>query len=890
MSFVQKGDSEMKRCIIVVLAVLTAGTVMAREETDQSPKTVRAIHSETPVKIDGRLDDAVWQTPGYGDFTQNDPQDGAPASEKTTVWVAYDGNNLYVAAQLDDSQPDKIVRLLGRRDDGLESDWFVFAVDPYLDRRSGYKFCVNPAGSIIDASLSNDSWEDDTWDGVWESAARTNERGWMVEMRIPFDQLRFKSQDAYSWGITFSRIIKRKNEKCSYAWTPKGESGYVSHFARLEGIRGIRAGRQLEIMPYALSGAFFSPQEAGNPFQPGSDLHANAGLDAKLALQSNLILDLTVNPDFGQVEADPAEVNLSAFETYYSEKRPFFIEGSSIFSNFGYGGSSSNYGFNFGTPDLFYSRRVGRSPRGSVESDGWVDTPESTTILAAAKLTGKIGSWNVAALDALTSREQAEIDLGGDRFRQDVEPFSQYSVIRAQKEFSQGRQGLGFMTTGVLRNENEEMSELLPRRAFSFGMDGWLQLGPKQDWALTGWWIGSLVSGESASIDALQRSSLHYFQRPDADHLHYDPAATSLSGWGGRLSLNKQRGNVFFNAAIGALSPGLELNDLGYQWNSDIVNGHVLAGYRWLKPGKLFRSATVRLAVYHSGDFGGHRIAQGYYAFLNGTLLNYWGGSLSVSASPDTLSKTMTRGGPLMENPASWNCSGSVWSDSRRAVELSLSAGYSRDRTGEQNIELYPSLTWKPRPNVKLSVGPTVYNYRITAQWVSNIEDESMTATYGSRYVFARMNEKVLGAEIRLSWVFTPRLSLQIYLQPYLAAGHYREFKELAQPRTFAFNVYGESGSLISLADGLYTVDPGGEGSKAAFSFADPDFNYKSLRGTAVLRWEYRPGSALYLVWTQDRSDSANPGEMKLWRDLGDMLTAPGSNAVMLKASYRFKI
>ena len=876
--------------VILLLAALASGRQIAQEKKEPAQKTVQAILSETPVKIDGQLDENVWQNPGYSDFVQNDPQDGAAPSEKTTVWVAYDRNNLYVAARLDDSRPDKIARLLGRRDDALESDWFIFAVDPYLDRRSGYKFSVNPAGSIIDSSLSNDSWSDDTWDGVWESAARTDDRGWMVEMRIPFDQLRFKKQSAYTWGITFSRIINRKNEQCSFVWIPKGESGYVSRFAQLQGLHDIAPGRQLEIMPYALAGAFFSPREAGNPFQTGSDLRANFGLDAKLALKSNVILDLTVNPDFGQVEADPAEVNLSAFETYYSEKRPFFIEGSSIFGNFGYGGSNSNYGFNFGLPDLFYSRRIGRSPHGRATGDGWVDAPESTNILMAAKLTGKIGSWNVAALSALTECERAEIDLNGARSWQQVEPFSQYSVIRAQKEFSQGRQGLGFMATGVIRWENEELAGLLPSRAFGIGADGWLQLGRKQDWALTGWLIGSLVNGEPAAINSLQRSGLHYFQRPDVAYLDYDPAATSLSGWGGRLALNKQRGNVFFNAAIGALSPGLELNDLGYQWNADIINGHILAGYRWLKPGKLFRSGSVRLASYYSSDFGGNRIAHGYYMFLSGTLLNYWGGSASFSAAPATLSKTMTRGGPLMENPASWSCNGSLWSDSRRAVELSLSAYISRDRTGESYFEFYPSVVWKPRTNVNLSVGPTFYNYQISAQWVSNIEDVTMTATYGNRYIFGRMDEKVLGAVIRLSWIFTPRLSLQFYLQPYLAVGHYREFKELARPRSFDFNVYGTPGSAIALTDGVYTADPDGSGPITAFSFSDPDFNYKSLRGTAVLRWEYRPGSTLYLVWTQDRSDFTTIGKMNLWNDLGDMLTAPGNNVIMLKATYRFKL
>ncbi len=878
-----------KRTFLPLLWLLPVA-VAAAAPADPPQKVVQAAPCTAEMRIDGRLDEMPWQSPGYTDFTQNEPQDGAPPSEKTTVWVAFDRRNLYVAARLEDSQPQRIVRRLGRRDAAPESDWFTFAIDPYYDRRSGFLFAVNPAGSIRDATLSNDGWEDDSWDGVWESAAAVDGRGWTVEMRIPFDQLRFAKRDGYVWGLSFIRFISRKNEKCSFVWTPKGETGFVSRFARLEGVRGIEPGRRPELLPYTAAGAFFSPREPGNPFRTGSEARAQAGLDGKLALRSDLILDFTLNPDFGQVEVDPAEVNLSAFETYYSEKRPFFIEGSSLYGTFGSGGTNSTYGFNFGIPDVFYSRRIGRPPRGGVSGDGYADLPDATTILAAAKLSGRLGSWNLAALGALTAREYAILDQNGQRSRQEVEPFSGYATVRAQKEFNRGRQGLGFVATGVGRDLTGSLADLLPRRAFNGGIDGWLRLGGKQTWALTGWWVGSLVRGEAPAIERLQRSSLHYFQRPDAGHLELDPSATRLAGWGGRLALNKQRGNFMFNAALGALSPGLELNDMGYQWNADLVNGHVVAGYRWLKPGKVFRQGSIRIATYRSADFGGNPVGGGYFLFLNGTLRNYWGGSLTASLSPSAYSKSATRGGPLLRNPESWSANLLAWSDSRRSLELMMSGYVSANRAGGSSWMVQPSITWKPRDNVHLSAGPVYSRDRVCAQWVSNVSDPAMTATHGARYVFGRLDQNTLATDIRLSWVFTPRLSLQLYLQPYLAVGHYHEFKELARPSSFDFRVFGTGGSEIVRLDGRVTVDPDGPGPGPAFTLADPDFNLKSLRGTAVLRWEYRLGSTLYVVWTQDRADFAHPGHMRLWRDLGDLLTAPGNNAVMLKATYRFRL
>jgi hypothetical protein len=884
----------MKFWILVHMLVLLLGLAQGLGAENGSSKVVKAIRLEEPVRIDGNLDEKIWQTRGYSDFLQRDPRQGKPPTEKTTVWVAYDEKCLYVAARMEDSESDKIIGLLGRRDENVDSDWFSVALDPYFDKRSGYRFSITPAGSIADLSLYNDEWDDATWDGVWESAARIDDRGWAVEIRIPFNQLRFRKKDEYVWGINFHRIIKRKNEHLWYALVKKEDSGYVSRFARLEGIKDINPGRHIEMLPFMAGQAGFSPVDEDDPFDSGNHYLANAGIDFKVGLKSNLILDATVNPDFGQVEVDPAVINLSAYETYYDEKRPFFIEGSSIF-NFGYGGSRDFWTFDWGNPSFFYSRRIGRSPQGLDYLDyDYADSQDWTTILAAAKLSGEIGKgWKMGFLNALTAREYADIDPGGAQSREEVEPFSYYGVLRTQKEYNEGRQGLGMIATSVIRQlDDENLASVLNKNAFALAVDGWTFLDKEKVWVVTGWLGGTMVSGSQEAISELQESALHYFQRPDAEYLELDPEATSLSGWAARFTLNKQKGNLMVNAAVGAISPGFDSTDLGFQWRGDIINGHVGLGYRWLKPGKIFRDAYVITATHRNYDFGGIKTGEAYYLLLGGDLKNYWGGEVLGALYADALSDNLTRGGPLMLNPGFVFTRFNFWTDNRKAVKASLNGTYYDSTSGSTSWSAGLTLTVKSSSNFSISLGPGVAYDNTVAQWVDNIEDSLMAETYGTRHIFATLNQKTLYAEIRLNWTFNPRLSLQVYLQPFIANGIYSGLKELARPETFDFNMYGQGDSTIVYdpAKAEYRIDPDGPGPAEAFYISDPDFNYKSLRGTAVLRWEFRPGSILYLVWTQNREDDANPGEFRFGRDLGDMVSASGSNVFMIKFTYRFQL
>lgn len=877
--------------VFLVIFFLISLGVMAEGDIQ---KVVKAVRVQGTIKIDGNLDEAVWKTQGYTGFLQRDPEEGEPATEKTLVWVAYDDKNLYVAARMFDSEPKKIISRLGRRDEDVDSDWFAVALDPYFDKRSGYRFSITPAGSIADLILYNDEWDDTTWDGVWESATQIDKKGWAVEIRIPFNQLRFKKKDEYVWGINFHRIIKRKNEQLWYALVKKEDSGYVSRFARLEGIKDINPGRHIEMLPYVTGQAEFSPVDEDDPFDSGNRYLANAGVDLKVGLKSNLILDATINPDFGQVEVDPAVINLSAYETYYEEKRPFFIEGANIFS-FGYGGARDFWSFDWGNPSFFYSRRIGRAPQGLDELDyDYANGPIWSTILGAAKLTGEIGKgWKLGFLNALTSREYADFDLGGDRWTEEAEPFSYYGVLRTQKEFNEGRQGLGLIATSVLRDlRTENLSSFLNKNAFTLAIDGWTFLDKNKMWVVTGWLGGTAVSGSSEAMTSLQESSLHYFQRPDADHIDLDANATSLSGWAARFTLNKQKGNIMVNLALGAVSPGFDSTDLGFQWRGDIINGHMGAGYKWLKPGKVFRDAWVIVATHRNYDFGGIKNGEAYYLLVGGDFLNYWGGEVLGALYMDALSNNLTRGGPLMFDPGFFFTRYNFWTDNRKAVKASLNGTYFNSSSGSMSWSASLTLTVKPSSNVSLSLGPGYdYNHSV-AQWVDNIEDSLMTDTFGTRHIFANLEQKTLYAEIRMNWTFTPKLSLQLYLQPFIAVGKYQGLKELAYPRSFEFNTYGEGGSTIVYDSEYeeYAIDPDGPGSAETFYLSNPDFNFKSLRGTVVLRWEFKPGSILYLVWTQDRTDEANPGQFRFGRDIKDMFSASGYNVFMIKFTYRFQL
>ena len=819
--------------------------------------TVRA---SGPIAVDGVLDDAAWAAAKpTSAFVQADPREGAPSSERTEVRVVFDDAAIYIGARLYDSSPDSVSALLARRDRPSSSDRFLVYVDAYHDRRTGFYFGINAAGTLYDGTLYNDEWNDDTWDGVWTGKAARDSLGWTAELRIPYSQLRFQKGSGYRWGINFCREIARRNESDYLAFRPKNGSGFVSRFPDLDGLEGITPPPRLELLPYVTSRAEFQGHDAADPFNDGSRFGGSAGADFKVGLGSNLTLAGTVNPDFGQVEVDPAVVNLSDTETFFDERRPFFIEGAGIF-DFGSGGANDFWGFNWGSPNFLYTRRIGRAPQLDQPDNDFADVPAGTRILGAAKLSGKIGNWSLGTLSAFTSSERGRFALGDRRWSAEMEPRTYYGVYRAEKEFGAGAQGLGFIGTATHRFFDEDtVRDELSSSSLGLGLDGWTALDHARMWVLTGWAGMSRVAGTPSRLQALQEAAPHYLQRPDADYLGVDSSAASLSGYAGRITLNKQRGEWMFNSAFGVIAPMFDVNDLGIQFRADQINSSVVVGHKWTRPGRVFRNWRVNLALFRGWDFGGDPTAAGY--FLTGAfqLKNFSTGNWYVAYNPETLSDRQSRGGPLMVSPSGVEWDWRLASDANKRWVLGLTLHGAHYGLGsDERWSAGTSVQWKPGSRLSLSLEPLVERIKTSSQYVDTFDDALATGTYGHRYVFADLDQTNVSASVRLNWIFTPRMSLEVYMQPLLSSGRYSGYKELARSRSYDFNRYPDPQPTQDPDEII--LDPDGAGPAASQQIDDPNFSLASLRGNAVLRWEYLPGSTLFLVWTQNRSDTETIG------------------------------
>ena len=879
------------------LAVSRPVIAQAPVVTGSSPRPtprITAVRTAAKIAVDGRLDEGDWERAQPAkDFLQKDPDEGKPATEATEVRFLYDDDALYVGARMYDSEPSKIAKRLTRRDgdtDGI-ADWIIVGLDPHHDKLTGSMFSVTAAGSIGDGVLFNDSGEDNTWNGVWDAAVSIDDRGWIAEMRIPFSQLRFSSGDRQVWGLHVVRMVQRKQEESWWVLVPKKESRLVSLAGELDGLDGITSRRHLELLPYVTAqSAISGTAEPGDPFNDGRTGTASLGLDAKWGFASNMTLDATVNPDFGQVEVDPAVVNLSVFETYYEEKRPFFIEGSQAFDRFGRNGATSYSGFNRTNPTLFYSRRIGRTPQGAAAGE-YVDRPTATTIIGAAKVTGKTSrGWTVNFIDAATAREWARTSTGGAQGQTEVEPFSNYLAARVRRDVGQ-RAGFGMLTTAVNRNLSDPaLDAQLAGSAYVLGGDGHFFLTGTRDYVVTGSFSGSRVAGSQASIARLQRSSARYYQRPDATHLTFDPAAESISGWSLQSDFNKNNGNIRPNASFWAVSPGFEVNDLGFMMNVDRMGGHAAVNFSKPAPDRFSRYRSLYVAKWNVWNFAGDAMGDGYYGSFNAQLRNYWSIGAVAHAGRWVYSDRLTRGGPMMRSPGFAAVGANVEGDERKPVVWEVDGNYETRPDGSWSGQAEIGLKFRPLPTFSFEIGPTFMRDLTATQYVRAVTDAEAVAMYGRRYVFGALDQKEFGMETRLNLILSPRMSLQMYLQPLLSVGRYTGFKEALQPRTYDFAEYGKDTGTISFdaESGVYTVYPGPGGTGTPFLIPNPDFNYTSLRANTVFRWEFKPGSTLYVVWTQQREDETTDGRFAFNQDISRMMRAPGDNVFMVKMSYWF--
>ena len=827
--------------------------------------------------IDGLLDEPDWAgAMAARSFVVFEPNEGMPASQATEARVLYGADAVYVGIRAFDTSPDSIVARLARRDERPHSDWLDVVIDSYHDRRTAFRFGVNPAGVKSDGYLFDDVEEDDTWDAVWDVATSTDDRGWTAEFRIPYSQLRFDGAAVQTWGINFARFIARHLERSLWAPISRGDGALVSRFGELSGLRDLSPPARLEILPYSLSRLRRAPGSTGDPFHSPNDLSAAAGADLKYGITTDLTLDVTINPDFGQVEADPAQVNLTAFETFFPERRPFFVEGSNIFS----------FRFSEGDGDmasegLFYSRRIGRPPQGRTPGSLHSDSPDQTRILGAMKLSGKTRSgWTLGLLHALTGREEAQLaDAAGSLGEQVVEPFAQYGMGRVSRDFREGRSAVGLISTWTARDPAAAETLALHSEAYTAGIDARHRFGDDR-FVASGYLLGSTVRGSTAAITRTQRSPARYFQRPDADHTDFDPARTALDGWAGSASFSKISGGYWrYGTGVMARSPGFDSNDLGFMREADFVASWAWAGYNHYQPSGHFQRWNLNVNAWAPYSFGGEPFQKGGNVNGSFTLNNFWGGFAGVMRNTGGFSNTALRGGPMLRRDPSWGGWFGFWSDSRKPLQIET--GNNWQATPENDSWSYgtdASLRWRPSSRATVSAGPFMNWRRESLQWAGRFDPESPA------YLFGRLAQTTAGITARADWTFSPTLSLQLYAQPFVSAGAYSDFKRVADPRARAYDDRFTAVQSRAAADGSLHADINGDG--APESFRNPDFNVKQFRSNLVLRWEYRPGSTFFAVWSQGRDHYARHGDFSFGSDLGTLLQQPGDDVFMVKLSY----
>lgn len=852
-------------------------------------KQIAAYKVNETINIDGILNENIWKNQPFSGFMQEDPNQGQPVSEKTSVWVAYDENALYIAARLYDKSPDSINVSLGRRDNSYSTDEFDVYLDSYNDNRNGFIFCVTAGGTQHDGTITNDNpgWLNYTWDAVWDAKTHVDSQGWSVEMRIPFSQIRFDPKQLV-WGINFERDIVRRNERSLVTIMERNKNGFVSKFPDLIGIENVKPKTRLEVLPYFNTRAEYI-NRPNDPFYNGSRYFPGVGADVKYGLGTNLTLDAAINPDFGQVEVDPAVVNLTDAETFFDEKRPFFTEGATIFQ-FGRGGGSSFWNFGWNDPTIFYSRRIGRAPQGKISGD-FADIPIGTKILGAGKISGRIlNDWKFGTIHAVTEREFATVETNGVNNDIQVEPLTYYGVLRAQKDFNNGDQGIGLLATYSKRLFNDEnLDKQLSKNAMVVGADGWSFLDESRSYVFTGAGAISYINGTKEMMTALQRNSIHYFQRPDAKNLKVDLNRTSMTGYYLRTTLQKLSGPMDVNAAFGIINPNFEINDMGYQTRSDLINYHLYWGYKWLNPTQYYRRTYFGVCWSQNHDFEGNSLNKYIWAKYNYMFTNYLETEAVFIKYFEAYSNRLTRGGPIAKMPASNSIELYINTDERRNIVANFSCGIDKGEFADNYfVQLFFQL--KPVPIFNLSIGPEFRRDINSIQYLTAKNDLDAVATFGKRYIFGKIDQKTLSANIRLNWIMSPKLSLQFYLQPLIASGDYSDYKELKKAKTDDYLIYGTEGSTITKItdDGqeYYKINPMGNSSQNSFIIPNYNFNYKSLRGNAVLRWEYMPGSTIFFVWTQSREDYEADGRFELSKSLNRLVESHPENIFMVKVNY----
>lgn len=862
-------------CFLLFINILTAQQVTS---TSLKSYTTLEINTTAAPTIDGNLDDSIWASTEWGThFIEVNPDENTDPSVQTKFKILYDQKHLYVALKALDPEPETITDRLSRRD-GFVGDRINVLIDSYHDLRTGFLFTVTAAGVRGDEFVTDNGDNfDESWNPIWTTKAVIDDEGWTAEMKIPLSQLRFSNDPNQVWGLNIARHYFKNNELSAWNRIPVGAAGWVSEAGKLKGLKNIKPQKQIEIQPFVVTKLDRYEAIAGNPYADGNDFKLNAGLDAKIGITNDLTLDVTINPDFGQVEADPAAINLDGFEIFNRDQRPFFVENKNIF----------DYRFADNRNNLFFSRRIGRSPQVSPETadDAFVNQPQNSTILGAAKFSGKTkNGWSIGVLESMTSKEFTEISSNGNTSESLSEPFTNYFVGRVQKDFNEKNTFLGGMFTATNRSLTPEVSELR-KSAYSGGIDF------KHQWKNRAYFmeanvVMSHVTGSKEAIKITQENLTHLFNRVDASHLEVDPNRTSLTGTGGRFGIGKVGGQHWnYNAGFKWVSPELELNDVGFLRSADEMIQYANLRYRTIKPTAVFRDFNMRFNQFSSFDFEGNYNRIQYELKGSGSFINNWGIDFGAAHKPRIFSNTILRGGPR------WRFSQEnfqyffVGSDRRKKLNGVL--GFIHSQAKEDNFSLLKfesELNYQPTNALNISLAPEYSISKSQTQYVNQSNYNS-----ANRYILGTIDNHTLTASVRFDYTINPNLSIQYYGQPFISRGRYSDFKYVTNPvaerLTDRFQAYDTN--QIDLSGGDFQIDENRDGTMD-YSFANPDFSYVQFNSNLVLRWEYIPGSELFLVWSQGVTSNVSSSNSLFEGFETGVLDQRPKNVFLIKATYRF--
>ena len=873
---------------ITLVSLLVIQLQAFSQEKPVEKKTYQTAFTSSPPTIDGFLNDSCWNKVDWGnDFIQTQPYENKPPSQKTAFKILYDDNNLYVFIRAYDTEPDKISRRISRRDN-FDGDMVEINIDSYYDQQTAFSFTAMASGAKGDEAVSMDgnNW-DSSWNPIWFLKTSIDAKGWCAEMRIPFSQLRFGKKEEHIWGIQVMRHIFRLEERSTWQFIPKGSPGMVHLFGELHGIKNIKPKRQLELLPYTLAKVERFEKDGDNPFLDGKKSSFSAGLDGKAAITNDLTLDFSINPDFGQVEADPSEVNLSAFESYFSERRPFFIEGKDIFQ---FQPSNTIVINNMGADNLFYSRRVGRFPHyyPDLEDNEYADLPEATTILGAMKLSGKTKKGlSIGIMESLTANEKATIDNNDERRKESVEPLTNYFVGRVLQDFKKGETTLGGIVTAVNRDIDNPALNFLPTSAYTGGID-FSHSWKERTWYLKGNLEFSHIEGDKEAILELQQSSARYYQRPDATHVSVDSTRTSLSGYGGTIRFGRSsQKRVQFESSFTLRSPGLEFNDIGYMRHSDVIHHGSWLAYYLREPFSIFRNFYLNTNYWMYWDFSGKLLSTFANTNFNSQFKNKWRLNGNFTWISENTSTNMLRGGPSFIVPGSKEMSLNISTDQSKKLTYYMGSYHG---LGDVNYyhyqEYWAGIEARPMNSLSISLEPAFNVNDNKLQYV-----ETCDISGDQRYLFATLKQKTAVFIFRLNYTFSPELSLEYYGQPFVSAGKYSDYKCITDPHAdhFAdrFRLFRENEISYDVNDNTYTFNEDGIGN---YTIDNPDFNFRQFRSNLVIRWEYKPGSTLFLVWSQGRTGSVSDGSFDYSRDLGELFDVKPHNVFLVKFSYWFSL